>query len=182
MERSCRNTIFTMASTRKSPTPTPTTAMSAVESITALTCSASTERSGSAIVISTPITNPTPSKTPSFLDLVSPAPTCSPIGVMARSAPRLKSPIPIMRKTAHTQNAVSSVAVKSISGVNESTTTMRATGNTEINDSLNLISMRFMGFPNDFLLRFIISYFAPFCNPLNKNFFISAFLDFPLPQ
>ena len=71
------------ATSRNRPTPRPTAAMSTVPFMTALTWPARTERSGSATVMRTPITKQTPSRTPSFLDLVRPSPMCCPIGVIA---------------------------------------------------------------------------------------------------
>ena len=100
------------------------------------TCSASTERSGSATVMSTPITKHTDTSSGNLRDLVRPEPTCSPIGVMERSAPRLKSAIPTTRNTAQMQKTTSSFNEKSASGVNESSSTISVTGSTEKNASL----------------------------------------------
>ena len=119
------------------PTPTPTVAINTVLLITAETCPARTDKSGSATVIKTPIIKQTIKSTHTFLDFVRPVPTCSPIGVIARSAPRLKRPIPKIRNTAQTANATISVTVKSTSGVKEIIKTIAATGNTEINASLS---------------------------------------------
>ena len=110
-------TIFNTPINRKSPTPPPTVKISALPFITLATCFASTERSGSATVMSTPIAKQTGKSSFNFLDLVRPVPICSPIGVMARSAPRLKSAIPIIKRTADTTKTTNSVLVKSTSGV-----------------------------------------------------------------
>ena len=136
-ERLLRVIIFIMAMTRNSPTPTPTVAMRRVEFITASTCPARTERSGSAIVISTPMTKHTESSTMSFLDFVRPEPTCSPIGVIARSAPRLKSPIPRMRNTADMPKTALSIPLSGARGVNERMSTMTVIGKTDMKDSRN---------------------------------------------
>lgn len=105
--------------------------------MTALTCSASTLKSGSATVISTPIAKPTPSKSGSFFDFVKPAPTCSPIGVIARSAPTLKSAMPKMSIIADTTKVTISLVVKSVMGVTAKISTITATGSTEKSDSFS---------------------------------------------
>ncbi len=123
--------------TRKSPTPSPTVIISSVGDITALTCPAKTDKSGSAIVISTPITKLTNIKIKTFLDLIRPEPICSPIGVIAKSEPKLNSPIPKIKKTAETANDTISVVDKSTSGVKEIIKTIAVIGSTEINASLS---------------------------------------------
>ncbi len=130
--------------TKNIPTPTPTVTIRTVLFITALTCPARTERSGSATVISKPIRKHTDMRISNFFDLVSPEPTCSPIGVIARSAPRLKRPMPIMSITADTAKAAVSVPFKSISGVKDIISTINATGKTEIDDSLSLSNRAFI--------------------------------------
>ena len=135
--RSAWKTILTTPRNRNRPTPRPTVKISSVPFITALTCSASTDRSGSATVISTPIRKQTDSRMPSFLDLVSPSPMYCPIGVMAMSAPRLKRLMPTISRTAATPNTASSVREISTQGVMESTKTSAVTGITEISDSLS---------------------------------------------
>ena len=129
--------IFSTESRRNIPTPMPTAKISAVPFITAETCSASTERSGSATVIRRPIRKATERRSLMLLDFVRPAPICSPIGVIARSAPRLNIPIPRIRKRAQTRKTTSSVTLKETSGVKFKITTMRATGRTEMRASLN---------------------------------------------
>ena len=82
-----------MAITKKTPTPT-ATAPTSVALGTPGTCWASTWRSGSDTVTMTPIRKPTAATTQSFLERVMAAPTRSPMGVMAVSAPRENRPMP----------------------------------------------------------------------------------------
>ena len=133
-------TTFIMDNSKNKPTPIPTTAISTVLFITALTWSASTVKSGSATVISKPITKLTNSSRGNLLVLVSPEPICSPIGVIARSAPRLNSPIPKTRNIAETTNVTISRGVAFTTGVKHIIKTMIVTGTTEISDSLSLES------------------------------------------
>ncbi len=148
VDRLLRVIILITAITRNSPTPAPTVAISTTLFITELTCSASTDRSGSAIVMKIPIKRQTAISTVIFLDLVRPLPICSPMGVMARSAPRLNSPIPSIRKTADTENTASSVPVKLTSGVAASISTITVTGSTDTNDSRSLSNTVFI-IPSD---------------------------------
>ena len=136
-ERSFLNTIFKIASTKKMPTPTPIVEINSSGCTAFLTCSASTDKSGSATVMSTPITKHTDTSSKSLRDLVSPAPTYAPIGVMARSAPKLKSPIPTIKKTALIVKTTSSFSEKVTSGVYETNNTISVIGNTEAKASLN---------------------------------------------
>ena len=66
----------------------------------ACTCRASTCKSGSEMVISTPSTKPRVRISGRFLVFVIRAPTCSPMGVMATSAPTEKNIMPTTSKTA----------------------------------------------------------------------------------
>ena len=140
VERSRLNTIFTMESPRNMPTPMPIVAMSSVGSTAFFTCSASTDKSGSATVMSTPITKHTDTSSSRRRDLARPEPTCSPIGVMARSAPRLNSPMPPIRKTAQIAKTISCLGVSETSGVNDTASTISVTGKTEANASFSLSS------------------------------------------
>ena len=72
------------------------------------TCSASTCRSGSEIVMIAPSKKEPPITSHSFLDRVSPAPIRSPIGVIASSAPSVKNIIPASSSTAPIKNSVKS--------------------------------------------------------------------------
>ena len=107
------------------------------------TCSASTERSGSAIVINTPITKQTMSKVLNLPVLESPEPICSPIGVIAISAPRLNNAIPKISATAEHENTTPSVKVKFKRGVALSNSTIAVTGKTETTDSVNFLKSAF---------------------------------------
>ena len=66
------NIIFKIASTRKSPTPTPMVSISAVLFMISFTCPASTERSGSATVIRIPIAKHTERRIMILRSLVKP--------------------------------------------------------------------------------------------------------------
>ena len=118
------------------PTPSPTVTMRRSPFIMALTCAASTDRSGSAMVMSSPITKQTPSRSPSFLDAVSPSPMYWPIGVIARSAPRLKKLIPIISSRAAATKTPSSWRDRFTHGVRDSMSTRKLTGSTERSESL----------------------------------------------
>ena len=72
---------------------------------------------------------------------VSPAPICSPIGVIAISAPRLNSVIPMISTTEDSRKTVSSRAVRLTSGVRYRMHTSATTGVTEKRDSLNFVRM-----------------------------------------
>ena len=76
-------------------------------------------------------------------DLVRPEPICSPIGVMARSAPRLKSAMPIISTRDETRNTISSVFVRLTSGVKYSIATISDTGRTDISASRSLTPSAF---------------------------------------
>ena len=128
------------------PTPAPTVTMSSVlpvsppPGIMSFTWLASTVRSGSAMVIKSPIIKHTPISIHSFLDLVRPEPICSPMGVIARSAPRLKRAMPAMSTIAEIIKAAVSVAVRLTAGVSEIIMTMSVTGATEVTASFSFES------------------------------------------
>ena len=67
--------------------------------------------------MSSPSTKHTDNSSPSFLWRDRPEPICVPIGVIARSAPRLNRPMPSTSATAPMVNVTSSVCEKSNSGV-----------------------------------------------------------------
>ena len=142
--RSClRKIMRSNASTRKTPTPAATVRMSTVSGTDGI-CAASTVRSGSAIVTSTPMRKQTGMSTDSFLDLVRWEPMRSPIGIMDRSAPSVNSPMPAMSSTAPSRKSQ-----KVPAGSGESSrwisTTIPVTGSTEESDSLIFASScRFM--------------------------------------
>ena len=134
----------TTAITRNSPTPNPTVTVRSVGLTTALICPANTERSGSATVMSTPIRKQTTTRIASRFDLVRPSPMCRPMGVMARSAPRLKRPIPSASITAQTANTARSSQDRGARGVKETTSTRAATGMTETMASQSFASNAFL--------------------------------------
>ena len=87
-----------------------------------------------------PIPKHTPSRRGRLLSLVRPEPMCSPIGVIARSAPRLKSAMPNIRNTAEIRKTEISAALKWISGVRFKKNTIATIGRTETSDSLSFLS------------------------------------------
>ncbi len=141
------------ASTRNTPTPN-ATARIRVMFGTDGTCWASTWRSGSAIVIITPIIKAMQIRKVSRRLLVSCAPTRSPIIIIDRSAPSVKSPMPRISKGVPTAKRMS---VPSGSGAivrcRISTTTL--IGSTEEIDSL-ILSHRFLFIIASFYQRFRI--------------------------
>ena len=92
--RSVFLTIFMTASSRKMATPALIEKMRARRPITEAVWPASTARSGSAAVMKKPKMNTTVSSTHILPCFVIPRPTFFPIGVIARSAPKLKRPMP----------------------------------------------------------------------------------------
>ena len=113
--------------TRKNPTPAATVKMS-TRSGTAGVWRASTCRSGSATGMITPITKQAATMSHSLFERVSCVPTCSPMGIMAMSAPSVKKPMPRMSSAAPARNSIS---VESSMG----TTTIRVIGMTALSDS-----------------------------------------------
>ena len=128
------------------------------------------------MVINIPSTKQTPSSSPSFLCRDKPEPTCVPIGVIARSAPILKRPMPRIKRTALTLKAISSVAEKLNHGSNDTRYTMAVIGNADTNASLifdqSSFTDRFLPFcnffyfsifstENQYLWRRIYKNFAP---------------------
>ncbi len=94
------------------------------------TCPASTWRSGSEMVTMMPMSRLTDTTTHSFRDLVIWAPTRSPMGSMAVSAPRVNSPMPTISSTAPIRNA-SSTSVGTGAAVKHRNSTIRVMGSTE---------------------------------------------------
>ena len=103
--------------------------------ITDDTWSASTVRSGSAIVINKPNAKHTTTSSKMFFDFVNPEPTYSPIGVIARSAPKLNRPIPKINITDEIIKTIISLLLKLIKGVKFKSITINVTGITETNAS-----------------------------------------------
>ena len=137
-----------MAKTKNNPTP------SATNKIIILlpTWLASTVKSGSATVIKKPRTKQTATNNFTLDDFVKPAPTCSPIGVIATSAPKVKKPIPKIKNNADTLKITTSLTDRLIKGVKFKTITISVTGNIDINDSLILLKSNFFMYnPNRFI-------------------------------
>ena len=126
---------FKTAINKNMPTPNPTKNISRPDGITSLTCVANTVKSGSAIVIKSPKAKHTTNKSVSFFDLVKPEPIWEPIGVIARSAPKLNKPIPNINKQAEIEKTTISLKVKLTRGVKFNKITINVIGNTEIKDS-----------------------------------------------
>ncbi len=103
MERSIWNRILRIAAARKMPTPTATVRIKVRLGMPG-TCSASTWRSGSEMVMMAPMENPMRKIRGILraLDIWTPMP--SPRGVMDISAPSWKNPIPITSRIAPTRN------------------------------------------------------------------------------
>ena len=143
--------IFNTDKTKNKPTPTPMDRISVHFPITPLSCPANTDKSGSAMVINRPMAKQTPSNSLTLPERVSAEPACSPMGVMAISAPKLNRPIPKISKTEQIENTVSSVALSSIQPISRSRRTMADTGKTDRSAS------------------FIFMYNACFKGPLRKQ-------------
>ena len=120
-------------STRNSPTPAATVKIS-TRSGTAGVCLASTARSGSATVTSTPMRKQPARMSHSLRVRVRWVPTSSPMGIMAMSAPRVKKPMPRMSRAAPARNRH---RVERSTGTTKahSASTMRLTGSTAARDS-----------------------------------------------
>ena len=91
---------------------------------------AKTWRSGSETVTTTPIRKLTETTTQSFRDPAIWDPACSPMGVMAVSAPRVKNPMPTMSSTAPAKKA-RRMSTGSGARVRQRTSTMAVMGSTE---------------------------------------------------
>ena len=128
--------VFTTEITRNTPTPAATVRMMTISG-TAGTWFASTCKSGSAMVIKAPMRNTMgrmghterlPRRTTS-------PPTLSPMGIMAISAPREKSPIPTTRRMAPSRNIIRVPTGISGARVKLSSSTRAVIGSTEERDS-----------------------------------------------
>lgn len=123
------NKILRSAATRNTPTPSATDIISTRFGMDD-TCSASTCRSGSEIVIITPRVNPTITIIHNFFVLSRLPPTLSPIGVIESSAPIVKNIIPPMTRIPPRRNCASMpVGIGAI--VNASNSTMSIIGSTD---------------------------------------------------
>ena len=130
--------------TRKIPTPTATARISVMFG-TEGTCVASTCKSGSEMVITTPNRKDNTTISRIFLLWVILAPTFSPMGVMDISAPRVKNIIPAMTITAPTRKHSRILEVMGAM-VKLNTITIPTTGRTAFKDSANFC--RIFGFNN----------------------------------
>ena len=117
-------------------------------------CPARTDRSGSAMVMITPIIKQEMAIMPSLFDLASRAPTFSPMGIMAISAPRVKKPMPMMSRNAPIRNSI--IGARGIGViVLHNSSTMAVMGSTAERDSLIFsFSSRLNDFP-PFLCRIL---------------------------
>ena len=122
-----------MATTRNKPTPTPTVAIRSKLSMDC-TWSAKTFRSGSDTVMIKPIRKQTAIINQSRLVFVMCAPTCSPIGVIAMSAPSVKMPMPTIRQMAPTMN-ITNTSVGIGATVKHRIATIAVIGMTDFRDS-----------------------------------------------
>ena len=128
------NRIRQMAIIMKMPTPIATASVRTIFGI-AGTCSASTCRSGSARVIIIPKTKPMIIGINALRDLLISIPIPSPMGVMARSAPRVNRPMPNTRSTAPKRNNTR-VPEEMGDMVILSSSTIAVIGSTEESDSM----------------------------------------------
>ena len=117
------------ATTRKTPTPAATAPTSTALGMPG-TSEARTWRSGSEMVTTTPMRKLTETMTQTFRELAMWAPACSPMGVMAASAPRVKKPMPRISSTAPARKA-SSASTGRGATVRQRTSTMAVMGSTE---------------------------------------------------
>ena len=124
-----RNRMRSSATTRNSPTPAATITIRVMLGMPG-TCSASTCKSGSDMVIITPTKKEISSTTHSFLLRVMAAPTSSPMGVMASSVPKVNSPVPIISMAAPTKKP-SMVLSGAGTSTKHSANTMTAMGKTD---------------------------------------------------
>ena len=106
-------------------------------------------KEGSAMVINTPIIKQMRRSNLNFPDLDKPEPICSPIGVMAISAPKLNSAMPKISAMAEHKKTTVSVVVRDKTGVKFKRSTITVTGSTDIVDSINFFQSAF----NMYMLR-----------------------------
>ena len=128
------SSIRTWATTRKKPTPTATTKIRVMLG-TEGNCSASTCRSGSAMVTTKPSTKQTTSGITTRRALLICTPMPSPMGIMDMSTPRVNSPIPTTNSTAPKRNSTMVPGVKGATVI-LMISTMAVMGSTEAKDSL----------------------------------------------
>ena len=95
---------------------------------------ARTCKSGSEMVTTTPIRKLSRTISHNFRELAIFAPACSPMGVMAASAPRVKNPMPTIRSAAPTRNA-NKMSTGSGAKEKHNTSTITVMGSTEASAS-----------------------------------------------
>lgn len=88
--------------------------------------------------------------------LISDDPICSPIGLIAISAPKLNKPIPIIKKTALIIKINNSRDVRLSKGVKYNSITNIVTGRTDISDSL-IFFLIHLAFLPPYILIFVLS-------------------------
>ena len=124
--------VITLAPTvRQKATPAPTANTRALPFMTDDVCDASTDRSGSATVMSRPSTKQAPKRSVTFPVFVRPDPTRSPIGIIDMSAPRLKTAMPTIMSSVHTQKITAVRTSMPAPGTSETASTAAETGSTE---------------------------------------------------
>ena len=108
VERSFLKMILVTAITKKMPTPIPIEAIKRELLMTSCTCIASTDKSGSAMVINIPIIKHTGRIIDNFFVFINEEPICSPIGCIAISAPKLNNAIPKIKNITEIQKTITS--------------------------------------------------------------------------
>ena len=124
------------------PTPMPTAIIS-IQLFIPDTCSASTIKSGSAIVITTPIKKPTSNISQTLCVLLKKLPIFCPIGSIAVSAPSVKHDIPKISNTTAIKNCTiicHDIGTKQ----SASRSTIHIMGSTEIADSFSFDKYAFI--------------------------------------
>ena len=147
------------ATTRNMPTPTATARIKAMFG-TPGTCSASTCRSGSEMVIMIPITRPMAMIIHSLRVRVMALPAYSPMGVMAMSVPSVKSPMPKISMSAPKMNASSALLDTGIMK-KQIRNTIIVIGSTDASDSLHFSFKRFRLSSISSFLSHLIGRFLP---------------------
>ena len=138
------------ASTRNMPTPPATEKISTGFGTPGI-CPASTCRSGSATVTIAPIIKHEAAISQILLLLASCTPTCSPIGIIAISAPSVKKPIPSISRSAPVKNSRRSAGGIGVI-VTQSRKTIAVIGKTAESDSPILpLSFGFNIHPSHFI-------------------------------
>ena len=151
-------TMRSIHTERKKPTPMPTVTRSTVLLMWG-TVSASTCRSGSAMVTAKPSIKLTMRISGRLRVLVSAVPMRLPMGVMEASAPREKSPMPTITKSVPIKKQ-SSRSVPTGAMVRHNSSTMTTIGSTDMADS-RIFSIIFTWFAVSAALFFLLCF--PLC-------------------